>query len=40
MIKVTFLQILFLIFLVFLLFKKDLIKLILFFKGKMKSNIK
>ena len=38
MIKITFLQFLVLIFLMVLLFKKDLVKLVLFLKEKIKSN--
>ncbi len=40
MIRITFLQILVFIFLMVLLFKKDLVKLILFLKEKIKSNFK
>lgn len=38
MIKITFLQFLVFIFLMILLFKKDLVKLVLFLKEKIKSN--
>ena len=38
MIKITFLQFLVFIFLIVLLFKKDLVKLVLFLKEKIKSN--
>jgi hypothetical protein len=38
MIKITFLQFLVFIFLMVLLFKKDLVKLVLFLKEKIKSN--
>ena len=40
MIKVTFLQLLILSLLLIFLFKKDLIKIILFFKDKIKSTSK
>jgi F0F1-type ATP synthase membrane subunit b/b' len=40
MIKVTFLQLLILLLLLIFLFKKDLIKIILFFKDKIKSTSK